>query len=66
MKPNNHKEGCMCDPCIMYRVSAAVSKRDQDHAQEEYERRRGGKIGTISVADALGSKANPCSEEPHG
>jgi hypothetical protein len=62
MKPNNHKEGCMCDACIIYRVSSAVSKRDQDEAQRQYEARRGGKIGSISVSEALGSKANPSSE----
>ena len=59
MKPNSHKEGCMCDACIIYRTSAAISKRDQDAAQRQYEARRGGEIGSISMSDALRSKANP-------
>lgn len=54
-KPN-HKEGCMCDPCIAFRVAKKVSERALDESQRAYEQRRGAKIGTISVADALKSR----------
>jgi hypothetical protein len=47
----------MCDPCIVYRKRKEIQEREgkklMDDAQRDYERRRRGKIGTISVWDAL-------------
>lgn len=48
-----HKDGCMCDECIKRRVIARRDKEKADAASRGYIDRRGGDIGSISVAEAL-------------
>lgn len=44
---------CMCDACLKVRIKQLVSQRELDEAIREYEARRGGEIGSITLQDAL-------------
>lgn len=48
-----HPETCMCDDCIKARTIARIQTREREKAAQPYIERRGGEIGSISVADAL-------------
>jgi len=46
-------EGCQCDDCIKTRVRQRVREEERARVQQAYEKRRGAKLGSISVAEAL-------------
>ena len=49
----------MCDECIKLRTIARLEKDRAQTAADAYTNRRGGKIGSISVADAVAERDTP-------
>ena len=54
-----HREGCMCDPCIVARKRAEVEGREAKKAADAYIARRGGEPKRGELADALRHRKQP-------